>query len=225
MTSISIAYYEPLLNSLRRFRETFPKVRLTIREMPSYAQAKALLSGEADVAFMRKLPMQTENIESRLILNEQIMMALPRHHGKAHEPVVDLRHFAEDEFVFTPQALGSGYHSQLTALCEAAGFYPKVVQEASQIHTLIGLVACGFGVALVPESIVCSAYRDKVQFRPILPLNDRPNPSVGLYMNWNSQSESLLRGRFISMLEFDDAQFGGESILALSDQDGCALHR
>ncbi|MDD1963554.1 LysR family substrate-binding domain-containing protein, partial [Pseudomonas sp. 39004] len=193
--------YESLLTTLRRFREVYPNVRLTIREMPSASQAKALLAGEADIGFMRKLPMPPDTIESRLLLNEQIIMALPASHARAQQPLVDLRDFAEEDFVFTPQALGSGYHSQLIALCESAGFYPKVVQEAAQIHTLIGLVACGFGVALVPESIAYSTLRDRVQFRPIRPIKDQPTPTMGLYMNWNIQNASPALGSFIAMLD------------------------
>lgn len=228
ITAISIAYYESLLNSLRRFRESYPNVRLTIREMPSASQAAALLAGEADIAFMRKLPLPPDIIESRLILNEQIVMALPAHHEKARHANVDLREFAEEDFVFTPQALGNGYYSQLMALCESAGFYPKVVQEASQIHTLIGLVACGFGVALVPESIANSTLRDRVLFRPIKPIGDQPNASMGLYMNWNNQNASPALGSFISMLDLGAPKRFSDTLLDLAAQESILkrdLHR
>lgn len=203
VTAVSITYYESLLNSLRRFREHFPKVQLIIKEMPSSSQAKAIVAGEADIAFMRKLPISAQNVELRLLLDEEIVMALPAHHPKAGAGQIDLRHFAGEDFVFTPQALGTGYHSQLIALCEAAGFYPRVVQEAAQIHTLIGLVACGFGVALVPESIAHSIMRDKVVFRRIGPVGATPNPTIGLYMSWNTDNPSPLLDSFIAMLDFN----------------------
>ena len=205
VTAVSIAYYESLLSTLRQFREAYPKVQLIIKEMPSSSQAKAILSGEADIAFMRKLPISAENVESRLLLDEEIVMALPAHHPKAKGGQIDLRDFAGEDFVFTPEALGTGYHSQLIALCEAAGFYPKVVQEAAQIHTLIGLVACGFGVALVPESIADSIMRDKVVFRRLYPVTASSNPAIGLYMSWNVHNESPLLDSFISMLDFNVA--------------------
>lgn len=125
ITAISIAYYDSLLGSLRRFRETYPNVQLTIREMPSASQAKALLAGEADIGFMRRLPLPAGTLEARLLLDEQIVMAMPASHAKAQQGEVDLREFADEDFVFTPQALGGGYHAQLIALCEAAGFHPR----------------------------------------------------------------------------------------------------
>ncbi|MFO2466135.1 LysR family transcriptional regulator [Pseudomonas sp. 15FMM2] len=201
VTAVSIAYYESLLNIFRRFRERFPNVQLIIKQMPSSSQAKAILSGEADIAFLRKLPISADNVQSRLLLSEAIVMALPAGHPKAGDEQIDLRDFAGEDFVFTPQNLGAGYHSQLIALCEAAGFYPKVVQEAAQIHTLIGLVACGFGVALVPESIAHSIMRDKVLFRRISPVSTSCDPTIGLYMSWNSDNASPLINSFISMLD------------------------
>lgn len=91
ITAISIAYYDSLLNRLRRFRETYPNVQLTIREMPSASQAKALLAGEADIGFMRRLPLPAGTLEARLLLDEQIVMALPASHSKARHEGVDLR--------------------------------------------------------------------------------------------------------------------------------------
>jgi DNA-binding transcriptional LysR family regulator len=38
------------------------------------------------------------------------------------------------------------------ALCEQAGIEPRVVQRATQIHTVVGLVGAGLGVAVVPAS-------------------------------------------------------------------------
>ncbi|MDY7532906.1 LysR family transcriptional regulator [Pseudomonas sp. Bout1] len=197
VTSVSIAGYPWLLDTLKQFRLAFPKVRLVIKEMPSARQAKALLDGDADIAFLRYLPGQADNLESRLLLDEPILMALPCDHPHAGDAAVELRDFADTDFVFTPQVLGSGYHQQLIALCEAAGFYPRVVQEADQLHTLIGLVACGFGVALVPESIARSISSDKVVFLPLTAASS----SIGLYLNWRTDNSSPLPAHFFCVLE------------------------
>ena len=201
VTSVSIACYDPLLNALRRFRQIYPAVQLVIREMPSSSQARALAAKEADIAFMRKLPFAAQHVESRLLFEEAIVMALPLDHPKAHCGSIDLRDCADEDFVFTPQALGSGYHSQLIGLCEAAGFYPNVVQEAAQLHTLIGLVSCGFGVALVPESIARLNRLDKVVFRAIRPVAESANPGIGLYMSWHARNPSPLISNFIAMFD------------------------
>jgi DNA-binding transcriptional LysR family regulator len=40
----------------------------------------------------------------------------------------------------------------MIALCRRAGFVPQVVQLVHSAPTMVGLVAAGLGVALVPES-------------------------------------------------------------------------
>lgn len=202
ITSVSISGYPSLLNSLRQFRQELPQVQLVIREMPSANQADAIVAGEADIAFRRRLPMTAANIETRLVLDEQIVIALPADHPKASGGPVQLADFAEDDFVFTPAGLGIGYYSQLIALCDAAGFFPKVVQEAAQMQTLVGLVACGFGVALVPESIANTVAGDKVVFRGLTPVSAAGNPAVGLYMSWHAHNPSPLIERFMALLDF-----------------------
>ena len=202
ITSVSISGYPSLLNSLRQFRQELPQVQLVIREMPSANQADAIVAGEADIAFRRRLPMTAANIETRLVLDEQIVIALPADHPKAKGGPVQLADFAEDDFVFTPAGLGIGYYSQLIALCDAAGFFPKVVQEAAQMQTLVGLVACGFGVALVPASIANTVAGDKVVFRGLTPVSAAGNPAVGLYMSWHAHNPSPLIERFMALLDF-----------------------
>ncbi len=222
ITSISIAHYEPLLHVLRHFRETFDKTQLALLEASTSRQEKILLSGEADIAFMRKLPALDKSIESRLILEEQIVLALPAEHPKATNSQVNLQDFKNEDFVLTPRRLGNGYYDQLIDLCSMAGFYPKVTQEAEKVRTLLSLVACGFGVALVPESIANFPVYGEVAFCYINPVKAKVNPSIGLYMNWAIQNHSpLLRG-FINLLNFDEKNFPifwGNSVKGISKNE------
>jgi DNA-binding transcriptional LysR family regulator len=39
----------------------------------------------------------------------------------------------------------------VVAACQAAGFTPRIVQEAVQVQTVLSLVGSGLGVALVPS--------------------------------------------------------------------------
>ena len=53
------------------------------------------------------------------------------------------------------------------AACQGQGFTPVVVQEATEMLTLVGLVAAGIGVALVPAS-VAQLRTTGVVYRPLL---------------------------------------------------------
>ncbi len=205
VATLSLACYAPVLETLREFRTALPAVELVIREMPSSHQLEALLSGEVDVALMRDLALPPV-IESRRVLEEEIVLALPADHPGAAAAAkggpVQLSAFAEADFVFTPRALGPGYYHQLMKLCQAAGFYPAIKQEAAQLHTLLGLVASGLGVALVPASIARSVRLDNVVICPLAPQNGESGSALSLNVNWHRENTSPLIEGFITRLAF-----------------------
>ena len=64
-----------------------------------------------------------------------------------------LRDLREETFVLIPPRWGTGYHTRVLNACQEAGFVPRVAQKPRYMHTIVGLVAAGMGVALVPESL------------------------------------------------------------------------
>ncbi len=44
------------------------------------------------------------------------------------------------------------FHDMVIAACTDAGFRPQIAQEAGELGTILGLVAGGLGVSLVPAS-------------------------------------------------------------------------
>ena len=46
-----------------------------------------------------------------------------------------------------------GFHDCILGILNNAGFSPHVVQEASEMPTLVSLVAAGLGIAVAPSSI------------------------------------------------------------------------
>ncbi len=63
--------------------------------------------------------------------------------------LADLR---EEGFVTYPAARHAGLYDEMMRLCHAAGFAPRIVQEANEISTICAIVAAGLGVAIVPSS-------------------------------------------------------------------------
>ena len=55
-------------------------------------------------------------------------------------------------FVYFPRNYGSGLYGQFFSLARQAGFTPRVTQEANEALTIIGLVAAGLGVSVLPAS-------------------------------------------------------------------------
>ena len=164
ISSVSLAAYPRLLTALRQFRSGYPQVELVIKEMPSALQIKEVQQGDTDLAFIRQPAAALRHCLLTPFLMENICVAMPSDHPLAEQQRIDLSALANEAFVFTPPQLGEGYYQQLIQLCQSAGFYPHIVQEAAQLSTLIALVSCRFGVALVPESAASYTANDKVRF-------------------------------------------------------------
>ena len=73
------------------------------------------------------------------------------------------------------------------------------MQEVAEMQTVIGLVAAGVGLSLVPESVQALT-RGGVTYRP---LNDAP--AVELALAWRTSDESPVLAAFIDRL------IGGEN--------------
>lgn len=199
LTFINIVAYAPLLRALRGFRQQSPGVAFTLHEASTHAQVLALEEGSADLGFMRAPGTSTPQLHVHTLLRERICVALPAGHALAGNAVVALAALAGEDFVASPRPLGQGFHDQLLQLCQAAGFVPRVVQQARQLQTLVALVASGFGIALVPESAALAA-PEEVVFRPIQV--DAPDAlsQLELLMAWNPGRHSPVRDRLIEQI-------------------------
>ena len=86
-------------------------------------------------------------------------MALPAAHALARssggESPLLLKHLARETFIFYGPA-GMGLREVTMAACRAAGFSPRVGQEAPRIASTLSLVAVGLGISLVPASLQSS---------------------------------------------------------------------
>jgi DNA-binding transcriptional LysR family regulator len=66
---------------------------------------------------------------------------------------VAVQSLREEPFILLPRDTAPGFHDQIVGLCLRAGFRPNIVQEASQVQTIVSLVSAGLGIAIVPASI------------------------------------------------------------------------
>ncbi|WP_369986846.1 LysR substrate-binding domain-containing protein [Pseudomonas xanthosomatis] len=194
--SLALAGHPALLDGLKRFRKRWPAVQLSLQQASSAQLARLLLEERLELAVLRDVPELDERLHRHLWREEALLLALPSDHPQAAQASVALADCAEQPFVFTPRALGGRYHQHLLDLCRAAGFEPRIVQEAAQLQTVVGLVACGFGVALVPASAAQANAQPGVCFRP---LHDVQAP-LPLYLAWRAGDGCLARQQLLELL-------------------------
>jgi DNA-binding transcriptional LysR family regulator len=136
---------------LREFARDFPGVKLDLRELTLPQLFEALRRGDVEVALLRP-PVADAELASAVILEERFVLALPVAHRLCALTRVPARQLVNEPFVMYPRHPGLVFHDIVKGFCLQHGFTPRVAQEASQTHAVIGLVSAGLGVALVPAS-------------------------------------------------------------------------
>ncbi|HEX8034161.1 MAG TPA: LysR family transcriptional regulator [Ktedonobacterales bacterium] len=145
------ATYHALPVLVRAYRERYPQVDVTLSEMTTLDQIDALHEGRIHAGFLR-LPVSDALLDFIVMRRERFIVALPESHPLAALERVPLPRLGGEPFILQPRHHGWGYYDAIIAVCHAHGFSPLVRQEAQELHTIIGLVAAGLGVSLVPAS-------------------------------------------------------------------------
>ena len=149
---VGSATYSFLPYALRSFRNRFPNVELVLLELTTYEQLDALHRKAVDAAFVRQ-PIKDDALFIETLFQESFIVALPSRHALASLKSIPLQMLAPEGFVMFSRQQGTTFYDQVVSLCHQAGFSPKVVQEAVQIPTVLGMVSAGMGVTLVPDSV------------------------------------------------------------------------
>ena len=147
---VSTVDYSILPSLVRRFRQKHPGVALKLLELTSDRQQSLLQAGELDLG-LSILPRPAPGLAQRPVFREPLIAAVPAAHRLARSRRrIGVRALADDGFIHFPRELAPGLYDLVIAACQRAGFTPRLAQEAIQMQTILGLVAAGLGVALVP---------------------------------------------------------------------------
>lgn len=145
--------HETLPHLTRAVRAAHPALELVMRGQ-TYANVALdrVADGSLDLGFVR-LPVTQPGVAYRVIDEEELVCALPFDHRLARLESVPIDVLAEEPFVSFPANTGSTVRDAMVGACEAAGFNPRVVQEAPDSYTILALVAAGVGVTLTVTSV------------------------------------------------------------------------
>src|SRR5258708_4154638 len=142
--------------AIRKFRQQFPYVVLTLHDIPSFQQLHGLFDRTLDLGILRKPEVRVPaGIEISEWYRAPLVVALQQDHPLARRPSLSLSQLKAEPFVTYPREAGTGLYWQILDICAQAGFRPRVAREVLEPSTIIGLVAAGVGVAIVPYRIQC----------------------------------------------------------------------
>lgn len=190
---------ETLPPLLKAFRGSFPDVDVSLHEMNPPQLVQALHDGRIDAAFFYLPsgdvpPFGDADLESRPVSQEPLVAVFPEGHPLTARRRVDLEALAEEPFILISAHRGSGLRDIILEQCRKANFTPDVVQEATLIQTIGGLVASGVGVALVPASLR-RLQRTGVTYRSI----QGETPMVEMGVIWLRENTNMILHSFLAV--------------------------
>jgi DNA-binding transcriptional LysR family regulator len=138
---------------INRYRQRYPGVTLTLREMSTLGQIDAIANRELDLGLVRP-PESTlpDAVELAILRRDPLVLVLPVNHPLAAKESVAVRDLEGQPLVMYPESAGTGIHPQIFRLFREAGFKPTIAMEAGEASTIIGLIAAGCGISLLPSS-------------------------------------------------------------------------
>ncbi|WP_159029751.1 LysR family transcriptional regulator [Streptomyces marincola] len=152
---------------LPAFLDRHPWVLPRVYEMGQRRQADAVRTGEIDIGVCRLPRGEAGPAVHVLPLGDEPLCCAVAEGDPLGAGPVPLAALAGRDLVGFPRALAPVAYDTIVSVCMRAGFSPRFSQEAENDQAILGLVACGLGVALVPELTTRLAVRG-VRYLPVV---------------------------------------------------------
>lgn len=175
---------------LQAFRDRHPRVDIDLQYLPTALQHAALLEGRLDIAFGIG-QFDSPAVVNLLVEQEDFVALLPETHRLARSAAVRLGDLATEPFVVGNEASYSSFRTRLFSVCHAAGFFPRIVQQASNTSGILGMVAAGVGVSIFGGS-ARNLQRVGVVVRPLAGVQE----TIPTFAAWVADHPSPLLRRF-----------------------------
>lgn len=149
----STAFHPQIFRLLRRFQDSFPAITLLPREENMATLMHELQEGLLDAAFVRLPCESSKAFNLKMIASEKMALVLPQGHRLADTPRLSLAALREEPLVLFPREVAPSLYEVIISACLRAGFQPDSVQQSPQISSAINMVAAGFGITIIPDSL------------------------------------------------------------------------
>lgn len=183
----STALYGELPNWIRGMRSNISSVCLSLIELTLPEQLSAIRSKRIDIGIALNADIDAE-LDRRVVGTETLVTCLPANHPLAQEGSkrpLRVSALGEESFVGFPRDLAPRLFDSIVSYLADNGISFRIVQEAVQMQTIIGLVSSGLGIAVVPSSMA-QLVRPGVAYRRLSP---RP-PNVETHAIWSRENEN-----------------------------------
>lgn len=161
-----------LTGLIASFQRRYPGIHLHLIEAGSQDLIELLQARDIDVAFLIPPPDDLSILPIRLypLLEGQVVLVAGKDHPLSSTKEVLLVDLAHEKFIFPPRS--HSLYEIVLKTCHTSGFEPNIICECSQLETMFGLAADGFGIAFATSQVVNTSSRANdlsiITFSPLI---------------------------------------------------------
>ncbi|WP_409298974.1 LysR family transcriptional regulator [Peribacillus sp. SCS-26] len=141
----------PLSQFLLKFQRKYPHVHYKIVQSDSPHLSELIENRSLDLAIIR-LPAKEEIFEFISIEEDTFVAVFPEDFAVSGDSF-DIKEISSFPLIL-PSIEGLGIHSMIMEEFTRLGITPQLIGECSDIALLLQLVAAGFGISIVPRSVL-----------------------------------------------------------------------
>ncbi|TMM08301.1 MAG: LysR family transcriptional regulator [Actinobacteria bacterium] len=153
--------------AIAAFRERHPAVELSVVMADPPDSIPRLRAGELDLALSHDAIDIPPVIELIHLFDDPMYVAMRAGHPLAESPALELADFATEPWMLATTQTCPDSRLFLRA-CHEAGFEPQIAFQNDDYPAILGFVAAGVGVAMIPD-MVARGVRDDVVVRDLDP--------------------------------------------------------
>lgn len=179
----SATFIGVMSDALYVFRQRWPNVHVQMQEINTRQQLAPLHEGKLDLGVMRNTPLPAD-LHHQLLLREPLCAVVHKAHPLATAGRITLQALAREPFVFFDPQVGTALYSEILDLLQRYQIRPYITQEVGEAMTILGLVATGLGVSILPASFSHARLANVVW----LPLEE-PDAQSEMWLVWSGERE------------------------------------
>jgi len=191
--------FDLLPGTLVEFSRAQPEIAVNLFDMSPAEQLRALEARKIDLGVVGgRPPGNHKNLVAlawECIGQHKVVVVLPAKHSLAQKSKLKLQDLKLLFFVAMSEATHPGSRAWLSAVCQQAGFTPRILQDVELESELLSFVAEDLGVALAREQIKHLAH-SSVVFRPLA-----EPVTADYWIAWHQENRSKALQQFIQIVK------------------------
>jgi DNA-binding transcriptional LysR family regulator len=182
---------------LHAYRQSYES-ELVMHDLSTRAyqtQLQALRKGQIDVAFLIR-PEPVLGIAQEWVSRASLRVVLPASHALAKREAIPMAALAGETWVWYPRSSFPRLYDDAMALCQQAGFHPRIEHIVTQTQAIVNLVAAQAGISLVSQWSEQNLPHPSVVYRPLLDVTYQAE----LQVLWRKDDDSKLLQTFLQVV-------------------------